>query len=124
MITLIDTSAWIEALRKKGDAETRKKVQELLLAGNARVSEPILLELFHKAQGKEEIKVIKELSETIPVLLCNSEVYFLAFEIAQKLRSKGITVPAMDILIYSTARHHKTILLHRDSDFIMIEKVL
>lgn len=124
MNVLIDTSAWIEALRKKGDEKVRAKVQELLVSGEARVCEPILLELFHGAQGKEEIKTIKELSSTIPLLSCNESVYSLSFDLAQKLRAKGVTVPAMDILIYATAKHYNTGLFHKDSDYTLIEKVL
>ncbi len=124
MSILIDTSAWIEALRKKGDEKVRIKVQELLVSGEARVCEPVLLELFHGAQGKEEIKLIKELSQTVPVLSCNQVVYQLSFELAQKLRAKGITVPAMDILIYSVSRHYDVGLFHRDSDFSLIERAL
>ena len=48
--------------RKK---DIRAKVKELLLSGDARIAEPILLELFHGARGKKELDTIKDLSETV-----------------------------------------------------------
>jgi predicted nucleic acid-binding protein len=124
MNTLIDTSAWIEALRSKGKTEIREKVKELLVSGEARITEPILLELFHGARGKQEIETIKELSETVPILKCGESIYSLSYQNAIALRSRGVTVPSMDILIFSVSDYYKVKLLHNDSDFVLIQEKL
>jgi hypothetical protein len=124
MITLIDTSAWIEALRTKGNEEIRNKVKEFLLSGDARIAEPILLELFHGARGKKELDTIKELSETVPILKCNEKIFIEAYKNAMELRTKGLTVPAMDILVYTISIFHKTKIYHNDSDFTSMNELL
>ncbi|MCB1179768.1 MAG: PIN domain-containing protein [Leptospiraceae bacterium] len=123
MNTLIDTSAWIEALRVKGNEEIRNTVKLLLQSGEARISEPILLELFHGARGKKELGAIKDLKESVPILKCSEDVYNKSYEFAVKLRSKGFTLPSIDILIYSTAKYFNVPLFHNDSDFKFMEKV-
>ena len=124
MITLIDTSAWIEALRVKGKEDIRGKVKELLISGDARIAEPILLELFHGARGKKELDTIKDLSQTAPILKCNEKIFVEAYACAMELRSKGLTVPAMDILIYCISTFHKANIYHNDSDFTSMHELL
>lgn len=124
MITLIDSSAWIEALRVNGKEEIRSRVKELLISGDARIAEPILLELFNGARGKKELDTIKELSETVPILKCNEKIFLSAYECAVELRAKGLSVPAMDILIYCIASFYKSGIFHNDSDFIAMQELL
>ncbi|HRG47166.1 MAG TPA: PIN domain-containing protein [Leptospiraceae bacterium] len=124
MITLIDTSAWIEALRVKGNEEIRGKVKEFLVSGDARIAEPILLELFHGARGKKELDTIKDLSDTVPILKCNEKVFEEAYKNGMELRTKGLTVPAMDILIYTISIFYKTKIYHNDSDFTSMHEIL
>lgn len=124
MITLIDTSAWIEALRIKGKDEIRKQVKDLLISGDARIAEPILIELFHGARGKKELDTIQDLAMTVPVLKCSDKVFSESYKHAMELRKKGLTVPAMDILIYSIAIFHKALIFHNDSDFTAMQTIL
>ncbi len=68
---LIDTSAWIEALRRDGDTETRRMVIELAREGEAVVCEMILLELWNGARGKKEVDVVRSLEaelDLVPIL--------------------------------------------------------
>ncbi len=121
MITLIDTSAWIEALKAKGKEVVKSKVKDFLISGEARISEPILLELYNGARGTKELNLIEELENTIPILTCNKEIFSESNLIAIKLRSKGVTVPSVDILIFTISKVYKANLYHQDSDFSLIE---
>ncbi|MDH4200915.1 MAG: PIN domain-containing protein [Spirochaetia bacterium] len=117
MITLIDTSAWIEALRKKGDRVTRDQVRSLLEGGDARTTEPILTEIWNGARGSEEIAFITDMENDIPLLKCNEPVFSLSWEIAKDCRKRGFTLPSIDIIIFSVASFYKANLLHRDTHF-------
>jgi predicted nucleic acid-binding protein len=64
-MVLIDTSAWIEALRKKSDTKIRTEVDFVLRNGKARLTEPVLVELFHGANGNSETAFLKNLKESI-----------------------------------------------------------
>ena len=49
---LIDTSAWIDALRKDGDAEIRSSVRHITAEGRAVICDLIRIELWNGAAGK------------------------------------------------------------------------
>ena len=122
-MVLIDTSAWIEALRKKGDAKVRGEVDFVLRNGQARLSEPVLVELFHGANGSSEITFLKNLKDSIPILSCQSDCYEMAIHIAQLSRKKGITVSSMDILIFSVAKFYDAKLISKDRHFSLLESL-
>ncbi len=74
--------------------------------------------------GKKELDTIKDLSETVPILKCNEKIFVISFDCAIELRSKGLTVPAMDILIYCISTFHKADIYHNDSDFTSMKELL
>ena len=122
-MVLIDTSAWIEALRKKGDTKIRAEVDFVLRNGQARLTEPVLVELFHGANGNSETAFLKNLKESIPILSCQSDCYELAIHIAQLSRKKGITVSSMDILIFSVAKFYGAKLIYKDRHFSLLDSL-
>jgi predicted nucleic acid-binding protein len=122
-MVLIDTSAWIEALRKKGDAKVRAEVDLALRNGKARLTEPVLVELFHGANGNSEIDFLINLRESIPILSCDSQCYDKAIQIAQHSRKKGITVSSMDILIFSVAKIYGATVISKDRHFSLLESL-
>ena len=50
-LTLIDTSSWIEALRRSGRAEVRERVARLMSEGRAAWCDLVALELWNGARG-------------------------------------------------------------------------
>lgn len=119
-MVLIDTSAWIEALRKKGDPKIRQEVDLNLRNGNARLTEPVLVELFHGARGQQEISFLEELKESVPILSCNEACFAHAIDLSKKSRRKGITVSSMDILIFAVASHYQVPTIHKDRHFELL----
>lgn len=118
---LIDTSCWIEALRKNGDTSVREQVKKIILNDLAVSCDFVLLELWNGARGEHERRVLKEYESVIPCLPTTQEVWDRAKELAIRLRASGATIPASDLLIAASALHHEVELLHRDTHF---EKIL
>ena len=117
---LVDTSSWIEQLRKDGNPVVRERVESLLLAGEACWCPIIRLELWNGARGEREKVALTEMAQEIPVLEIDEPVWNKAFSLARQAREKGITVPASDLLVAACARHHGVALEHSDSHFDLI----
>ena len=115
-MVLVDTSSWIHMLRVDGDAAVRARVESLLEAGNACWCGMVRLELWNGA-GERDKKILNDFERHLPELAINEDVWNVAYELAQKGRSAGVTVPGADILIAACAQFHDVALEHADSDF-------
>jgi predicted nucleic acid-binding protein len=121
---LVDTSAWIETLRKDGDAAVREAVRQATLDGRAMTSEIVLLELWNGALGAAERAVVRQLEETLERLPLVAVVWQAAYALARDCRMAGLTIPATDLLISACARHYGARLLHRDKHFDRVDRVV
>ncbi len=119
-MTLVDTSAWIEALRTDGREEIRTIVARLLGAGQAALCPMVALELWNGAGGEAERAKVRRLVETLHSLAVTPDAWDLANAWARTARERGVTVPATDILIAATAETHHVELAHADRHFEMI----
>lgn len=119
---LIDTSAWIEALRPEGDDTLRREVQIAMEDGAAVLCDLVLLELWNGARGPRERRYLEELEQELDTLPTTSEVWARSRDLARRCRSEGVTVPATDLLIAACAEHHGAALLHRDYHFDRIRE--
>jgi len=115
--TLIDTSAWIEAMRKDGDSVVRSQVQGLLESGEAVLCDLVRLELWNGARGQAERRFLLDLEKDLERAPLDDEVWQTAIEFAQVCRDKGVTVPATDLLLLACSTLHGLELLHRDVHF-------
>jgi predicted nucleic acid-binding protein len=116
-LLLIDTSSWIHLLRPKGDAAARARVERALQAGEACWCPMIRLELWNGAGGDREKKVLRDFERFLPELELHDDVWRMAYELARRARTAGVSVPATDLLIAACAKHHGADLEHSDSDF-------
>jgi predicted nucleic acid-binding protein len=123
-MTLVDTSSWIEALRRSGDPKVRDRVRRLLIDGDAAWCDMIRLELWNGASGEAEKKVLRMFEVDLPSLEIDAAVWDLAFDLARKARSAGVTIPSTDLLILACARRHGADLEHDDGHFDEAKKVL
>jgi len=114
---LVDTSAWIEALRSDGDDAVRREVRAALEEGTAVFCDLVRLELWNAARGTWERKYLEELERELATLATTEEVWHRARDLARRCRSTGLTLPATDLLIAACAEHHGATLLHRDDHF-------
>jgi predicted nucleic acid-binding protein len=114
-MTLIDTSSWVDALRRDGDPEVKTRVAALLRAGTAAWCDIVRLELWNGLRGSAERKQMEELEADVVNLPTNDAVWARARLLAQRARAKGVTVPATDLLIAACAWEHGVALEHDDA---------
>lgn len=121
---LIDTSAWIEAMRPKGEEPVRAKVHAALREGRARLCDFVRLELWNGVGGEAERRWLAELEATVESVPTNLRVWAEARKQTSEARHHGLTVPASDHLIAACARVHDLDLLHRDTHFDRLETLV
>ncbi|HMO17924.1 MAG TPA: PIN domain-containing protein [Oligoflexia bacterium] len=121
---LVDTSYWIDALRKNGNKQKKEKFQSLLISGVVAWSDPIKLELWNGTRNPHEIKILEEFSSVIKNYEVTSEVWQYSLKIGSYLRRKGLTIPCVDILIAATASYYEVELLHDDKHFDNLLKLI
>jgi len=117
---LIDTSAWIHALRADGDAAVASRVRALLERGEAAWCSMVQLELWNGARGNHERRVIKEMKDDLIDLEMDEPVWTAANALARPTRRTGKTIPATDIPIAACARRHGVELEHADRHFAVL----
>ena len=121
---LVDTSYWVDALRKNGNKKKKEKFHSLLLSGRVAWSDPIKLELWNGTRSVQEVKVLEEFDSVIKSFEVTSQVWQYSLKVGSYLRRKGITMPCVDILIASTASYYKIDLLHDDKHFDYLLKLI
>ena len=114
---LIDTSAWIEALREDGDPGIREAVRSVLVEGTAVLCDMVRLELWNGARGDAEQRMLRELDRDLECVPTSVGVWQAARRLARAARRQGVTVPATDLLVAACADHHELDLIHRDRHF-------
>jgi len=114
---LVDTSAWIDALREDGDPQVRSAVKELTSDGLAVLCDVVRLELWNGAGGSAEVRMLRELERELECVPTTDEVWRRAIELARACRSRGLSVPAVDLLVAACADGHGLDLLHHDAHF-------
>lgn len=119
---LIDTSAWIEALRTGGDPKVRREVRSAIEDGSAAFCDMVLLELWNGARGDQEKRYLRDLERDLECLATTKQVWATSRSLAARCRRAGRTIPPTDLLIAACADHHGAKLLHRDGHFDQIRE--
>ena len=110
-------------LRTDGDPAVRSSVETALANGEACWCQMVQLELWNGARGDHEKNVLRHFARTLPELSITEEVWATAYELAQRARARGITVPATDLVIAACARHHGAGIETADKDFALLDAV-
>jgi len=126
-LVLVDTSVWIPFLR----GDDTKGVDKFLSILNADIpfgiNSFIYQELLQGTRTEHEFKNLKKYLDTQKIYFLKNQLesYANAALIYYHCRKKGITVSStIDCLIVQTAMEHNLMLLHEDSDFDRIAKVV
>jgi len=119
-LVLIDTSAWIFALRKKPLLSLKDRVDHLLGMDIVFTFGMIRLEILGGVKTMGEFDRLKNRLEALNEIPADTELWEKAGKLAFDLKRKGLTIPYTDILIASAAIRSKAILLHADSHFDII----
>jgi predicted nucleic acid-binding protein len=120
-VTLIDTSAWIEFLRPKGDTQVKALVRDLVTIKQAAYTCPVAFELVTGAR-KEEMDDLRTSLDLASRIVLLPEHWDLAGMLNASLRAKGINLPASDLLIAIVAHSYKMPLLAKDAHFETIRE--
>ncbi len=116
-MTMVDSSSWVHALRRHGDATARERVRVFVTSGQAVWCAAIRLELWAGVGAEPERQMLKDLEQRIPELAINDEVWQSACELADRCRKAGKRAPANDLLIAACARYHGVELESADTHF-------
>jgi len=114
-VVIVDTNAWIEMLRRKGDPLVKLAMNGLLSQYEAFLCGPVEMELLGGMPSEQRSRLSSWLS-VIPRHRCGDDLWRNAGESYSLLRANGLTVPWNDVLVasvsllaqcrvYSTDRH-------------------
>ena len=121
---LLETSALIEAWRRNGRGDAKARVESALRSGRAALCQPVVLELSAGLKKSEELKLLQDYLEVLPLLRITNEVWQLAATRARLFRANGLTVSNFDTLIFATAEHHNANIVTMDRHFAQMRDVL
>lgn len=83
----------------------------------------VRVELWNGARSSKDHRLLREMEEQLETVPTTPEVWALARELARLARSKGLTVPAADLVIAACAEHHRLGLIHHDTHFEQLAKL-
>ncbi len=115
---LVDTSAWIFALRRGANEAIRARFGELLRLDQIATCGVVELELVVGA--KNEVARIQTRLQAAERLSVQEDDWATAAHIGYSLRRRGVTIGAPDLLLAAVAIRNNIILLHADRDFDLI----
>lgn len=121
---LVDTSGWIDALRRDGDPAVRADVRAVTTEGTALLCDVVLLELWNGAKGQAEVELLADLERDVECVPTTAGVWIAAREMARACRKKGVMVPATDLLVAACAQEHGLSILHHDAHFDLIAEAV
>ena len=121
-MSLIDTSAWIEYLRKTG-SRTNIEVRRTLNI-DAQICDVIRMEILAGARDQQHVTQLEKLLARATTIKIEPVDYDNAAAIYRACRKLGVTIRAqIDCLIAAIAIRTNTKIIHHDSDFDAIAQV-
>jgi len=97
-MVLVDSSVWIEALRRDGQINVKLALEGLLEEYEASWCGPVKLEVFGGARIQDR-PALEEYFHCLPYYPMRDDAWESAKKLAWRLRDRGCTVPWNDILI-------------------------
>lgn len=119
---LIDTSAWIFALRKDFIPSIKNKIEVLLRDDLVLTTGIIKLELLGGTKNEKEFQRLKSSLDSLDYVPAGEIQWTKAYEMAFDLRRKGVTIPSTDILIAACALTADAVVMHADAHFDLIAR--
>ena len=121
-VFLIDTSAWLLALRKDFIPEVKELIDRLLRDGVVITTGIIKLEIIGGAGTQDEFQRLKSRFNALDDIRTDDSIWQKACELGFELRRKGITVPHTDILIAACALQSESVIVHADTHFDLMAR--
>jgi len=119
-LIIIDTSAWIIALRRNCPELIKEKVGRIINEDRGAICGIILVELLRGTRTTKEYKELKEELNSLYYLSLNKKNWFKVAHNAYNLKKIGIIVPLADLIIATIAVINNCELIHADNHFKLI----
>jgi hypothetical protein len=116
-IFLVDTSAWILALRKDFSPAAKERIDHLLKENTIITTGMVKLEILGGTKTESEFQRLKRRLDALDSVDLDTSLWEKSYNLAFKLRRKGITVPYTDILIAACALKTESTVVHADAHF-------
>ena len=114
---LIDTSAWLFALKKDFHPAIKERIEQLLVESDVAICGMVTLELLGGTRSEKEYLRLKSRLDALYYVEADKGLWDLCSKLAFDLKRKGISIPYADIVIAASALKEKAILVHADSHF-------
>jgi len=121
-MVLIDTSAWLFALRKNYNPSVKERIETLLIESEVAINGIIKLELLGGTKTEKEYERLKTRFDSLYFINASHALWDHACKLAFDLRRKGLTVPYTDIFVAASAMSLSAVLVHADSHYDLIAK--
>jgi len=119
-MVLIDTSAWLFALKKDFHPAIKARIEDRLLESDVAINGMIELELLGGTRSEKEYNRLKSRLEALYYVEADRSLWYLAAKFAFDLKRKGLNIPYPDIFIAASALKEEAVLIHADSHFDLI----
>ena len=121
-LVLIDTSAWIEYLKKTSHPVT-KEIESALFLNVAAACQLVLAELIQGVRSEKEAELILDLASVVKILSESDSTWQQAGFLANKLRKQGKTISLIDCYLAVLAKENKAVILTLDKHFAIIDEL-
>jgi len=120
---LVDTSVWIDFLRNLDTPHVRALDELIENEGDLSVADIVLTEVLQGISADRDFRTVERYLRDLPIYSPRGvETYVRAAQIHRQCRRRGRTVrSSVDCIIAAVCIENRLTLLHRDSDFDLIE---
>jgi predicted nucleic acid-binding protein len=119
---LIDTSVWVELLRRTAPTNLTARVRDLIAARSAASNRVIDLEILVGARDEFRFGEYQRRLGALIRLEIDAHVWARSARTGYDLRRKGVTASVPDLVITATALVHGAVVMHVNGDFDHIAK--
>ena len=116
-MVLIDTSAWLFALKKDFHPVIKERIGQLLVESDVAICGMITLELLGGTKSEREYLRLKSRLDSLFYIESDKLLWDYSSKLAFDLKRKGMSIPYADIVIAASALKERAILIHADSHF-------
>ena len=121
---IIDTSAWIKFFRKgKNNKQVADEVERLIIDELVYYTEPVYIELVVGAGARSGIRELEKYFDILPIFKAGEKEWRQAWNIAYSLRTKGLRVDIVDLIVAAAAINNDVAVFHHDKHFRLIADV-
>jgi predicted nucleic acid-binding protein len=122
VVTLADTSAWVDYLRGRR-TRVAARLDELL--DEVVTTDVVAMELLMGARDDAHVVQLRRLLSSVDNVPITTEEWDDAAAIYRTCRRAGVTIRSVpDCLVAAVARRHDLVVLHNDRDFERIAEVV